>query len=198
MDYRKHIISELTKLITYHKNEAKTYLHTIGSDYVDDRTPGDNVSQESYFWSQSEKFAKKIKPMAITLIDYEIVGMCEALIQIAKEIESIEAELYQAQEDDWAREYKFNLEQYLQRKDYFSASDIGCHFGETPHVINKWLIETGYQLRTDEGLIPTEMGKRFMLKVVYAPTGKKTCRWDKAIVYALSISTGQEILQSFI
>ncbi|CAI0833551.1 Uncharacterised protein [Serratia quinivorans] len=198
MDYRKHIISELTQLITYHKNEIQTYLHTVDSDYVADRVANDSFSIENHFWNQSEAFARKIKLMAITLLDYEIVGMCEALIQIAKEIESVEAELYQSQEDAWVSEYKFNLEEYLQRKTYFSASDIGCHFGETPHVINKWLIETGYQLRTDEGLIPTEMGKRFMMKVVYTPTGKKTCRWDKAIIYALSISTGQEILQSFI
>lgn len=198
MDYRKQITDELTRLIAYHENELQTYLHIVGSKSTDDGDSDKNAFTESYSWLDSDNFAKKVKLMAVALRDYEMIGMCEALLQATGKIQSEEFKIYQQQEDDWISETRFNLKEYLDNKAFFSASDIGCYFHESPHAINRWLTEDGFQHKTEEGLVPTDLGIPFLKKVIYTQTGKKTCRWGKAIVHALAVSRGKAICQDLI
>ena len=196
MDYRHQIDQELTKLISYHEKEYADYVSerdSIDTELGNDFAPSEQNEQNyNSVWS-SEHFIEKIKPMAMMLHDYDIVGKCEILLAIITKIKLAEEKAMKEREDYIDSFYQFDHKTYLENKRFFSASDIGCYFGYiSGKEVNKKLIDAGLQERTDEGLIPTLLGKPYHFKTVYTPTGSKTCRWDKAIVHVLAVHLGTE------
>ncbi|SNU33253.1 hypothetical protein [Klebsiella grimontii] len=196
MDYRQQLDHELTKLISYHEKEYANYVSdddNLGTDLDNDfETQEQNEEPHYSVWS-SEHFIEKIKPMAMVLHDYDIVGKCEILLAIITKIQQAEEKAMKERDNYIDSLYQFDHKTYLENKLFFSASDIGCYFGYiSAQEVNKKLIEAGLQVRTNEGLIPTTQGQPYHLKTVYTPAGSKTCRWDKAIVHVLAMHLGTE------
>lgn len=196
MDYRQQIDQELTKLISYHEKEYANYISEDDSLGTEPDNDFENQEQNEapYYsvWS-SEHFIEKIKPMAMILHDYDIVGKCEILLAIITKMKQAEEKVMEKRDDYINSLYQFDQKMYLENKKFFSASDIGCYFGYiSAQEVNKKLIEAGLQERTKEGLIPTPQGQPYHFKTVYTQAGTKTCRWDKAIVHVLAVHLGTE------
>jgi len=195
-DYRRQIDLELTKLISYHEKEYADYVSEGGKTEAELNDNLENIedNEPPYYsaWS-SEHFVGKIKPMAMLIRDYDIVGKCEILLAILEKIKKAEEKAIKDSHDDYYYSYRADYKTQLENKRYFSASDIGCYFGYiSGQEVNKIMIEAGLQERTNEGLIPTEQGQPYHIKTVYTPAGSKTCRWDKAIVHVLAVHLGTE------
>ena len=195
-DYRQQIDLELTKLISYHEKEYADYVSEAGSTETESRENSENIeiNAPTYYsaWS-SEHFVEKIKPMAMLIRDYDIVGKCEILLAIIAKIKKSEEKAIENSYEHYDYSYKADYKTQLENKRYFSASDIGCYFGYiSGQEVNKIMIKAGLQERRNEGLIPTDQGQPYHIKTVYTPAGSKTCRWDKAIVHVLAVHLGTE------
>lgn len=99
MDYRQQLDHELTKLISYHEKEYANYVSdddNLGTDLDNDfETQEQNEEPHYSVWS-SEHFIEKIKPMAMVLHDYDIVGKCEILLAIITKIQQAEEKAIEA------------------------------------------------------------------------------------------------------